>query len=266
MTITIKTDLQEQSDGVEEMGGVIMGARRSFRADSDSAGDFPTGADDHAVQQVVLDHADMPAPGSTWASFTPSLVLTRRQVRTRNRLRQSGQLTYRYVNNSLNFFTAQTPAVVRPAGALKQVTGDRTPNNTLITVTHNQQTQAAEVSALVLDYGFRIEVQVSTGSPETVVQDWVNKVNDAPWAAWGGRKNTWLCSDATFVPLDTRPSIAQGAWKWIFDFEFRYDKRGWKYEASWRDPVVGRRPEGLTTDVGEKLIDWHDQRNFGVDP
>ena len=283
MTISVHLDTLEAAE-TEEVGGVIMSATRSFLIDSDSDSDWPA---DHTGALTVLNFlSDMPAPGDTFSSWLPWLYLVSRSVRSRNKRQHEGLLEYRFINPSLNHYIKEgdklvAPYLLKPSTGIKQVTADNTSAGALIEVTHNNLTQIAEVSALDLDFGYRFETVVSTNAPSGIAFDWLNKVNGSQWKIWpGSLVSQWLCTDATFKPLDCRsrvphppdsnhpgdPVSPPAKQKWIFDFEFRFNRRGWLYDAVWRDTTSGRSPLMRGSAEGRTRVNWHVKRDFNLDP
>lgn len=171
---------------------------------------------------------------------------------------------FRYIDTSLN-----NALNIMPTTGLKTATTDTMPDGvTRITVKHQGLVQAAEVSALLMDDGFRVEIIKTTTTPREIAKDWLGHTNSSPWKS--GAAGTWLCTAADYVPI----SQGTGSYsRWSITFEFRYDARGWYPEASWRDLNTGRAPDQLTTTTDmnaeagrKKIVEFYKPRDFGVDP
>jgi hypothetical protein len=95
----------------------------------------------------------------------------------------------------------------------------------------------------------------SVASPEQVVDQWINRVNDDVWR--GGVAGTWLCSDVRFKLVDPI-SLA-----YDFVFTFEYNPVGYKYTVTYVAPD-GSIPPDLVEGTGRKDIVWHDSRSFST--
>ena len=261
MAITIQADQFDDPPTISDSGGLFMAGTRTFMG-------LLTGTDVTSdVRQLVsvLNHSDVPECGDAIHASNSQLsnmVCVSREATAVGPAQVQVTCSYRYIDSSLN--AAQ---IIRPITGLKVQTTDKTPDGTEIRVTHEGVDQLAEVSALHLDDGMRIEVMVQTNLPSALSYEWIAHVNDLEW--FGISKGCALCTAADFKPLN----LLSNPRRYIFDFEFKFDDRGWAPEASWRMFHTGRSVPGMATETSltevsgrKKIMSFYPPKSFHTDP
>jgi hypothetical protein len=280
MTLSVVTDsLRNVSCRTE--GNVIMELRTTAIVHSDGS-DITT---DATGLQNVLDATGLPQDGSTLKATThPNLFVASRVAAMESPRRAQVTIDYQFFNRRLNYqrllgttnegyyywpifgmsnvntsILGPIPGSPEPPGA-----GELPRHDPIVVQKPNFKDQTANVVAAQAEPGFRTQVVVCTENPLLVVSRYGNSLN---LEDWNGQSTTkWWCRSVTFRPLDLRFDVGEtrvpDKQRFVFDFEFMFNPKGWQPKAQYVDPQTGRGDPSQPP----RDIEWHRLQNFNIEP
>jgi hypothetical protein len=227
---------------------------------------------DEEIIQAALAHTSMPVFGDSHPKIA-ALKLVDRSARSRGVATVSVDLTYRLPGAEV-----QPPAgaqfMVSGGSAVEQIETELDRDGVQVTVQHNGDTQGGTITPLEARDVLTLEApQQQTVNPWFLARDWVNRVNDGPFAFDPDPEayRKWLITNISFELIDPNTT----PWTYRYRYELRHNEHGHDPQIVYIDPATGRPPPGLVVWLGDpsdpawdtagaKIVPWHEEKDFTI--
>ena len=159
---------------------------------------------------------------------------------------------------------AKTQYALRGGASIRQDTTTKDRDGTTLKLKYanaadGATVQVSEVTVFKVENFFEREIVEATNDPDSIVEDFVNKVNSVTFRGLAAGK--WLCTSVTYTLHNAKSSPKE--YRFTYRFESSADDNGWTYQALWKED--GKVPSDVadgSSPFGILSVNWHAEKDF----
>ncbi len=211
-----------------------------------------------SASDEILSDPSIPGPGQFILIKGYVLHLTGRKVKIGSRnAKDDADVTLFYEGGA----TATTSETRRGGDvSIAQITAHTDREGNEMTVTHQNREKRVTLGVFSPEAAPWIETIEATNDPDALAQQWIGKVNSAPWR--GKAKGKWIVARVTWDELN--PGASTPLYRFRWQFQESSTSQGWLPTVAWIDNETNEMPVGLIQDEGIKSIPWYIEADYNI--